>query len=177
MSAHQIRLFTFKEGLLSRVAHDLRLQVQRFTIAQIGDEVVAELEPGSIVVEGVMNGTRFDPRGLGDRDRAKIGETIRGQILQVRAHPKIVFRGALSGGTGVGGRIRVDGTLELLGVRRALSLVAVREGERIRGSVTLTPSGFGIRPYKALAGAIRLQDRVRVDVDLDAAALTLAREA
>jgi hypothetical protein len=40
--------------------------------------------------------------------------------------------------------------------------------------VSLRPSEFGIAPYKALAGAIRLQDRVRVELDLDAATLGLA---
>lgn len=177
---HQVRLFTFKAGLLSRIAHDLRLQVERFTVTHAERnederEIVAEFDAGSIVVDGVMNGARFDPSGLGARDRTKVEHTIRGDILRTRVHPKIVFRGTLSAGAGAGagGRIRVDGTLELLGVRRPLSLVAVVEGERIRGSVTLTPSEFGIHPYKALAGAIRLQDRVRVDFDLDAAALGL----
>ncbi|KIG16854.1 hypothetical protein DB30_04016 [Enhygromyxa salina] len=170
---HRIRVFTFKAGLLSRIAHDLRLQVQQFTIARTGDEVVAEIEAQSIIVDGVMNGTRFDANGLGPRDRTKIAETIRGEILNTRAHPKIVFQGSLSAGKGVGARIRVDGVLKLVGVRKPLSLVAVHERDRVRGSVTLVPSEFGIRPYKALAGAIRLQDRVRVDFDLDAAALDL----
>jgi polyisoprenoid-binding protein YceI len=173
MSTHQVLLFTFKEGVLSRIAHDLRLHVGRFTIVRSGDELVAEFVAGSIVVDGVMHGSRFDPGGLGDRDRRKIAETIRTEILHTRAHPSIVFRGTLAAGAGMGDRIRVDGTLELLGVRRPVSLVAVREGERVRGSVTLTPSEFGIRPYKALAGAIRLRDRVRVDLDLDAGALSL----
>jgi hypothetical protein len=173
MSTHRVLLFTFKEGLLSRIAHDLRLHVDRFTIARTGDEIVAEFDASSIVVDGVMHGSRFDPSGLGARDRTKIAETIRAEILQTRAHPNIVFRGTQTTGTGMGGRIRVDGALELLGVRRPVSLVAVNEGERIRGSVTLTPSELGIRPYKALGGAIRLQDRVRVDLDLDAGALSL----
>ncbi|PRQ07874.1 YceI family protein [Enhygromyxa salina] len=174
---HQIRVFTWKEGLLSRVAHDLRLRVERFTIAGPGDnaggDLTVEVDAGSIVVDGVMNGSRCDPDQLGARDRAKIAETIRAEILKTRAYPKVVFRGSVSAGTGVGARVRVDGTLELVGVRRSLSLVAVREGERLRGSVTLVPSEFGIRPYKALAGAIRLRDRVRVDFDLDAVALAL----
>jgi polyisoprenoid-binding protein YceI len=170
---HHIRLFTFKAGLLSRIAHDLRLRVEQFTIVHTGDEVEVVVDARSIVVDGVMNGARFDANGLGVKDQAKVAETIRREILETSAHSKIVFRGSLSAGKGVGARIRVDGTLELLGVRRALSLVAVREGVRVRGSVTLVPSEFGIRPYKALAGAIRVQDRVRVDFDLDAAALDL----
>ena len=35
------------------------------------------------------------------------------------------------------------------------TLVARREGTRLRASTSLRPSEFGIAPYKALAGAIR----------------------
>lgn len=171
MTTHEVRLFTFKAGLLSRIAHDLRLHVERFRIARHDDEIVASLDASSIVVDGVMHGSRLDPDGLGVRDRAKIAETIRSEVLHARAHPNIEFRGTLNADAGE--RIRVKGTLTLLGVRRPVSLDAVRSGQRVRGSVTLTPSEFGIRPYKALAGAIRLQDRVRIDLDLDAAALSL----
>jgi hypothetical protein len=54
-----------------------------------------------------------------------------------------------------------------------LTILGRREGNRVRASVNLRLSDFGITPYKALAGAIRLQDRVRVDIDLEAEWLRL----
>ncbi|PRP95411.1 YceI-like domain protein [Enhygromyxa salina] len=172
---HQIRVFTFKEGLLSRIAHDLRLHVERFSIEGEDGRVVAELEPGSIVVDGVMDGARFDPSGLGASDRAKVGETMRTKVLETRRHPKITFRGAVTEREAE--RVEVEGELELHGVRRPLSFTAERAGdrggERVTARVTLRPTDHGIKPYKALAGAIRLQDRVVVELDLDAAALGL----
>jgi hypothetical protein len=166
--SHQVWVFTFKEGLLSRVAHDLRLHAERFAITRDGDEIVARFEPASLVVDGVMHDDRLDPHGLGQRDRDKITQTIRDDILRTRLHPTIEFRGRLELPA-----LRCVGELKILGVRRPLTILARREGARVRGSLSLRPTEFGITPYTALAGAIRLQDRVRVDLDLDAQLLGL----
>jgi hypothetical protein len=168
VSSHRVWLFTFKEGLLARAAHDLRLHVERFSISREGDEIIARFEPASIVVDGVMHGERLDPHGLGRRDQDKITQTIRDDILRTRQHPNIEFRGRLELPA-----LRCVGELTLVGTRRPLTIVGTREPGRVRVSVSLRPSEWGIAPYKALAGAIRLQDRVRVELDLDAAALGL----
>src|SRR5690606_28852876 len=67
-----------------------------------------------------------------------------------------------------GDALEVRGDLDLAGVRRPLAVTATHADRRVRARVTLRPSDWGIRPYKALAGAIRLQDRVIVDSDLAA---------
>lgn len=166
--SHHVQVFTFKEGLLSRVAHDLRLHVDRFTITREGDEVIAKFEASSLVVDGAMRDGGLDRDELGARDRKKIEATIRDEILRTRQHPGIEFRGRIEEP-----RLRVVGELSLKGVRRPLTIIATRERDRIRARVELRPSDFGIEPFKALAGAIRLQDRVRVELDLDAALLGL----
>lgn len=166
--SHRVSLFTFKEGLLARAAHDLRLHVDRFTITREGDEIIARFEPASIVVDGVMHGEQLDRGGLGSRDCDKITQTIRDDILRTRQHPSIEFHGRLELPS-----LRVPGDLTLLGVRRPLTVLGTREHGRVRAKVLLRPSEFGIAPYKALAGAIRLQDRVRVELDLDAALIGL----
>lgn len=172
--SHEIALFTFKEGLLSRVAHDLRLHVEHFTITRDDEQITARFEPASIVVDGVMHGVRLDPDGLSQRDRSKITQTIRADILRTRQHPSIEFRGRIELPD-----LRCVGELTLMGVRRPLTILGRRERggtperERVRASFEIQPSDFGIAPYKALAGAIRLQDRVRVELDLDAEALGL----
>jgi hypothetical protein len=168
MNHHRVLVFTFKEGLLARAAHDLRLHVERFTITREGDEITARLEPATIVVDGVMHGERLDPDGLGPRDCNKIVQTIRDDILRTRQHPSIEFRGRLEPSS-----LRCLGELTLCGVSRPLTIAATHERGRVRANVSLRPSDFGIAPYKALAGAIRLQDRVRVELDLDPEGLGL----
>lgn len=56
----------------------------------------------------------------------------------------------------------------MAGQRRPLALLLGLSRDRLHGEVELTPSRWGIKPFKALMGAIKLQDRVRVRFDLPA---------
>jgi polyisoprenoid-binding protein YceI len=165
---HHVYVFTFKEGLLSRMAHDLRLHVERVTIIRDGDEIAARFDANSIVVDGTMHDGTLDRNELGTSDRKKIEQTIRNEILFGLKYPHIEFTGKIDIA-----RLRVAGTLSMVGVRRPFALPASRDGDRVRAKFLLRPSDFGIAPFKALAGAIRLQDRVRIELDLDAAPLGL----
>ncbi|HTU61142.1 MAG TPA: hypothetical protein VMF89_21960, partial [Polyangiales bacterium] len=40
----------------------------------------------------------------------------------------------------------------------------IRSGDNMQSVFELKPSEFGIAPYKALGGAIKLEDRVRISV-------------
>jgi len=40
-------------------------------------------------------------------------------------------------------------------------------GDALRCEIELKPSDFGIAPYRALGGALKVQDRVRVVLTLD----------
>lgn len=165
----RVFVFTFKEGLLSRVAHDLRLHVEPrgLHIRREGERVTAEFDVDAIVVDGaVARDGSLDVDALSRRDREKIVETIQTELVPRRRHPKIRFDAQVRDEDG-GARVVAEGTLELVGVRRPLTVALERADERLRGRVSLRPSDFGITPYKALAGAIRLQDRLVVELDLD----------
>lgn len=156
-----IHLFTFKDGLLARLAHDLRLSVQRFEIRRDGAALSGRFVPDSLVVDGVVGkGGRLDPEGLSASDKAKILRNSAEEILHTARHPDITFTGALEPGDVVAGQLTMVGrTCDL---RAAVST----SGGRLRAEFTLVPSQWGIAPYKALAGAIKLQDRVLVTLDL-----------
>ena len=162
MQAHldgTVRVFTFKEGLLSRIAHDLRLDVGRFSVALDGDEVTAVFETRSLSVDGVMKKGRLDRRGLNKRDMAQVERTIRDEIFHSGRFPEISFGGRRDGN-------RVTGTLEMKGRRSAVDFGIGADETHWRGRVELQPSRWGIPPYKALMGAIKLKDRVVVEFDL-----------
>jgi hypothetical protein len=169
--SHRVLVFTFKEGLLARMAHDLRLHVEKFTISRESNEVIAKFDPGSLVVDGVMHDGGLVRDELGERDRNKIQDNIRGEVLHTQKHPRIEFRGHIELP-----QLRVVGELSLAGVRRPLTIMATRDRDRVRATVNLRPSDFGIEPFKALGGAIRLQDRVKVELDLDAKLLGLGAD-
>ncbi|MCA9538889.1 MAG: YceI family protein [Myxococcales bacterium] len=153
-----VHVFTYKEGLLSKVAHDLRLSCDRFEVQLDGEQVTARFWPGTLVVDGVMRDGRLDAGGLSASDKAKIRSNIQNEILHTGRHAEAQFVGSLSGG-------RLSGKLTMLGRTVEVSApVQVDEG-RARGRVTLTPTRWGITPYRALFGAIKLQDRVEVAFD------------
>ncbi len=167
MSAPTIRVFTYKDGLLARLAHDLQLTLGRFEIELEGEDVRARCWPESLRVDGAMKRGQLQARGLSDSDKQKIIENMRGEILYTARHPEITFTGTARRR---GDAIAVAGQLELVGRAAAVELTLREQGGRLLGEVELKPSRWGIKPYKALAGAIKLQDRLTIRVDLPAPA-------
>jgi len=154
-------VFTFKAGVLAVAAHDLHLRLDDFPVVLEGESVRAELPLERLrllgpVEHGVTQTARYSAR-----DVAAVEAAMRGEVLQVAEHPTARFTGRAAPSEG---GWDVEGELELAGARAPIRLGLRREGDRYRGTVELRPSRWGIREYRALLGAIRLQDRVRVEV-------------
>ena len=165
-----LQVRTGRDGLAARVGHDLLIAVQiwsgvitvrgRFP-SGAGVEVEADLR--SLRVLSGSGGAV----ALSDRDRAEITTTA-GRLLETDRHPLAAFsssevRAAAGGDTGT-----VLGTLVLLGQSRPVALDVVAVGpEQWRATTTVEQSTFGIKPYRAFFGALRLADRVTVEVSVD----------
>ena len=161
-----LRLFVFKEGLLSRLGHDLRLRVDAFEMTLETGNFEGRFDTTSIRVDGVMKGQTFDRQGLSSKDMTKIEKTIHDEILETARFPEAVFQASLDprGDTG-----EVRGSLSLLWRRRALDPVQlIPMCDRLVAKLTITPSRWGIKPYRGLAGALKIQDRIDVEVAVDA---------
>lgn len=150
-----VHVYTYKAGILSPMAHDLRLRLERWEVEQNGSQVIAKFWPESLVVEGPMIRGEVRLEGLSDRDKASILTTVRTEILLIARWPEVTFSGEVS-------PTSVAGELTIRGVTQALRAPLRRDGNQTIGDVEIAPSRWGIAPYKALGGAIRLQDRVRV---------------
>ena len=161
----RVEVYTFKEGLLGRVAHDLRLSVGSFSIDRAdADTVEARFDIHSFKVDGAMRDGQLDEGALGDGDKRDILDNVRNKILHVDRPLRFEGQAERRGDGGY----RVKGELEMAGRAQAVTLSLDRLGDRLQGEVELTPSRWGIKPFKALMGAIKLQDRVRVRFDLPA---------
>lgn len=158
-----IQVFTFKEGLLSKVAHDLRLTLGQFEIDfdPESGSISGRFSPATLTVDGAMRDGRVDEGALKPKDKREIQGNIQKKILHTARHPEAVFTGSLDG-------TKVSGDLSLAGRTAPLDFTATVTDGRIRGRATLVPTRWGIQPYKALLGAIKLQDRVEVTFDLPA---------
>ena len=163
------RVFTYKEGLLSAVAHDLELVVRSFEVdlAEDRSRLVATFDPRSIeVVEPIVDGRRA-PGTLSDRDKEKIRATIVSEVIPVKKHPEIRFESIELVERDGGWDVR--GKLSLAGRTREIAFFARREGEHAVADVMLHQPDWAIKPYSAMLGTLKIKPDVRVVVRLPAA--------
>lgn len=157
-----LHVFTFKDGLLARMAHDLRLSLARFEVALEDGRVRGSFDPASARVDGVAHGERVDAAGLSDKDKRTIEDTIAKDILDAARHRRVELDGTL-----LPDPWRVEGRLTIRGRTVDVELPVEIGGDGLVVDVPIVPSRWGVAPYKALAGAIRLQDRWRVRLALE----------
>jgi hypothetical protein len=162
-----IRVHTFKEGLLSRLAHDLLLNLGRFEIEAQGDKVHAVGESQSLEVLGVARDGELIPESLGTGEKEAILQNLAEQVLRSEQFPRVRFTATVTRGARA---LSMKGSLELCGTSQPLQVDMTRSGDRLIGTFELVPSRFGIKPFRALAGALKVQDRVRITVDARAPA-------
>jgi YceI-like protein len=155
-------VYVYREGALSAVGHDLKLRVTDFRI-EVGEEpaVRAELRADSLRVVGVLRGGAVDDREPGERDRREIEENIRRDVLESERYPVITFRSLSVARNGDGAR--VTGRLDLHGVVRDIELPVRWESGRAVARVRVHQPDFGIKPFRALLGALRVKPDVLVE--------------
>lgn len=160
------RVLTFKQGLLSAIAHDLEIDVGRFSIEwdEARTQVTAEWEASSLRVRHAMKDGAPSPSALSDRDKHKIEATIREDVLAAARFPTIRF--ASSRVETNGERLVVHGSLELHGRTRDIEAHVSREGERWVTEVVLQQPDFGITPYRAMMGTLQIKPEVRVRISV-----------
>lgn len=151
----RIEVFTFKEGVLSRVGHELRLTAERFRLSVNGDTVELDIEATGLKVANAVKDGRDDPGALSAGDRAEIERALHQEVLESHRYGHIQFRGTLSGQ-------EVVGSLTLHGQSHPLRVPLRLEGGRRTGRVRLDQRSFGITPYRALMGALRVGPEVEV---------------
>ena len=159
-----LQVRTYREGVAQKVGHDLIIDVGQWeALAEVGEDgtlsaVQLNVEPRSLQVREGLRGIK----PLTDKDRADIGKTIDETILLGR--PIAFSSTAVETGNG---RLTVRGELELAGIRRPVSieLEAAADG-RVRGTLPVTQSEWGIKPYRGLMGALKVRDTVEVVLDV-----------
>lgn len=157
-------IFTFKEGLLSAVAHDLSIRVGRLSVevADDGSRVSARFDPASLTVVSAMKDGREAPGSLGEGDRRKIERSIREEVLDVRRHPEIRFEADSIRSDGE--TATLTGRLHLHGRSQPLSVPARRTDGGWLAEASLDQPAFGIKPFSAMLGTLRIRPDVRVRV-------------
>lgn len=151
----EVLVFTFKEGLLSKLAHDLKLKVGRFSIDVDGQALAATFDPKSLEVVTPRKDGAGDAGLLPRAVYAEIDKNTRDEVLEVSRFPTIRFAAAV-------GEAEVAGQLSLHGVTREVRCARKDTPTHHLAEVWLDVRDFGIKPFKAMLGALKVQARVQV---------------
>jgi hypothetical protein len=163
-SSAECRVHTYKEGLLSVIAHDLEIRVGDFTIDvdEGAWQLAARFDARSLRVAGAMQEGVLAPGTLSEGDQHTIEEHIVRDVLHADRFPEIRF---VSGAAQArGDALDLTGTLTLHNVERPLTVSARRDGARWVAAATIHQPDFGIRPYSAMFGTLRIRPDVAVQV-------------
>ncbi|HUY48476.1 MAG TPA: YceI family protein [Streptosporangiaceae bacterium] len=160
----RIVLHTFRDGLAATAGHDLVVDLPRWSGELTVDDdkmptaLEARIDIGALAVREGTGGLK----PLTDRDRREIATTAR-RLLASDQHPEAVFtstRFELTGDSGV-----IEGNLSIRGVSRPFRLqVTQSEPGRYRGTGTVVQSAYGMKPYTAFFGALKVRDAVDIEV-------------
>lgn len=159
-------VFTYKEGLLSLVAHDLKIRVTRFSLEV--DETARTVEgtfaADSLRVVCAMDGDDESPGSLSADQKREIEGNIVRDVLAAAKYPEVCYRSTAV--AVVDGGFAVEGELSLHGQRRPLAVALRPSPDGYVASARVHQPDFGIRPYSALFGTLKVQADVVVRVHL-----------
>ncbi len=153
---------TGRTGLGAKVGHDLTIEATRWrgTADPAGSAVDVDVEVDGLEVREGTGGVK----PLTDSDRAEIKETFTRKILRTAEYPTISFRSTRVEGTPES--FTVDGDLTVMGVTQPITLHGQLSGGRASGTASVVQSRWGIKPYTAFFGALKLRDEVQVEFDV-----------
>jgi polyisoprenoid-binding protein YceI len=149
---------TGRTGTVAKAGHDLLIHVTAWTATLDLDAPSLALDADATSLR-VREGTG-GMKGLDDDDLANIETTIDDEILLRR---DISFRStSIERGDG---RLAVRGDLTLVGETRPIAFDLTLEDGRVTGTAVVRQTEWGMKPYSALFGALKVADEVRVEVD------------
>jgi YceI-like domain len=152
-----LSVHTERRGTVAKAGHDLLIHVEAWsaTLDLDAPRLTLDADATSLhVIEG-----KGGMMALGDDDSANIRQTIDDEVL--RRHD-IEFRSTAVERTD--GGLAVRGDLTLVGTTRPIAF-DLALGERVTGVAVVKQTDWGIKPYTALFGALKVADEVRVEID------------
>ena len=158
----RLMLRTFREGMAALVGHDLVIEITRWqgtvTIPDGGQPRLAlTIDMGSFEVREGLHGVK--PLTDGDREDIKgsIAETLKTQQHKQASFESRTVRVE-------GNQATVDGAFTLAGTTQPLQLTVQQNGDStVTGKAVVQQTLWGIKPYKAFLGALKVRDTVEVE--------------
>ena len=156
---------TRRAGAAAKAGHDLLIRVTEWnaTLA-VGEEpadsrIDLHVDAGSLRVEEGTGGMQ----PLGDDDIASIHETIDDEVLK---RQEIEFHSTRVEPRGDVGGLTAEGELTIGGRTNPISFdLEVAEDGALTADAVVTQTAWGLKPYSALFGALRVHDDVEIALE------------
>jgi hypothetical protein len=156
---------TGRGGAAAKAGHDLTMLVTTWAATidagedpeSTGMELIADAS--SLRVQKGTGGMQ----ALGDDDMDNIHQTIDDEVLK---RHEIVFRSTEVKAASDGGGLSVQGDLTLAGATLPIEFdLAVGDDGTLSATAVVTQTRWGMKPYSALFGALKVLDDVEVSLD------------
>jgi len=160
-------MHTGREGMAKKIGHDLVIEAQRWTakVNVDGDDptrstATVTVDTRSLEVVSGEGGAK----PLSDKDRKDIKENIDKKVLKTDKFPDITFTSSRVDAKGADS-YTVHGDLTIIGTARPATMDIAISGAKATGTMNLKQSDWGIKPFSALMGALKLADALTITVE------------
>lgn len=156
---------TGRTGAAAKAGHDLVIHVTSWEASlEVGED------PAQTIVELAADATSLrvhegtgGAQALGDDDKANIHQTIDDDVLK---RQDITFRSTTVQAAADGGPISVQGDLTLVGTTQPIAFdLDIGDDGSLAATAVVTQTAWGMKPYSALFGALKVVDEVEVVLD------------
>jgi hypothetical protein len=158
------QIFTYKEGLLAVFAYDLRINVTSFVIEVGGEKhfIKADFDALSLHVDCAMVDGSERPGLLSEKDKKDIDKSIIYEVLDTKRYKNIIL--VSSSVKKEDSTYDVKGLLTLHGITREIFFPVKTGGNHYSADVWLRLTDFGIKPFSALFGTMKIKPDILIHV-------------
>ena len=161
------QLHTSREGMAKKIGHDLVIEATKWSAKVNSDGANVAGSSAKVTVDTrsfkVVSG-EGGAKPLSDKDRKDIEENIDKKVLKTDKFPDITFSSSRVEATGRD-KVTVHGDLTIMGTAHPASMDIDLNGASGSGTMTLKQSDWGIKPFSALMGALKLADELKIVVE------------
>ena len=150
------------------MAHDLVLTATSWkgTLNVDADNPAASsatlsIDPRSIEIIEAVGGMK----GLSDKDRKDISKNIDEKVLLTSKYPELTFQSTSVSGSAP--NFNVAGNMTITGTTRPVNVALNVNGSQVTGRASISQKDFGIKPFSAMLGAIKLRDDVDFELTVE----------
>ena len=152
----------------AKLAHDLILTPTQWsgTMNVDADNPAASsasltIDARSIEIVEAVGGMK----SLSDKDRRDIAKNIDDKVLETGKHPQLTFESTSVSGSEP--NFTAAGNMTIRGTTRPVNVALNVNGSQVTAKTSISQKDFGIKPFSAMMGAIKLRDDVDFELTVD----------